>query len=75
MVFADTSSIKKARLNYDDENQKFALQVVSRSGKSRILIVTPEGITLYNDDTGKDVWHISAPTASSDPSMPNGELS
>ena len=69
------SSLKKARLSYDDKNQMLSLQAVSQSGKSRILIVTPGGIILYDDNAGKDIWRINAPTVSSDPSMPNGEIS
>lgn len=51
------------------------MQVVSPKGGSKILILTHDGITLYDDDTKTDVWRIEGTAALSDPSMPNGELS
>lgn len=49
------------------------LEVESSMGRY-ILIASTASISLYSSDENKFVWRIKAPTVSSDPSMPNGEL-
>lgn len=40
-----------------------------------VLIASTASIGLYSSDEKKFIWRINASTVSSDPSMPNGELS
>ena len=78
MVTIEASSIKKARLYNADASelqQYFAINVVSPKGGSKILILAHDGIILYDDNTKTDVWRIKPTDVSSDPLMPNGELS
>jgi hypothetical protein len=50
------------------------LEVESSMGRY-ILIASTASIGLYSSDEDKFVWRINTQTFSSDPSMPNGELS
>lgn len=50
------------------------LEVKSSMGKY-ILIASTLFIGLYSSDEKKFIWRIDASTVSSDPPMPNGELS
>lgn len=50
------------------------LEVKSSIGKY-ILIASTTFIGLYSSDEKKFIWRINASTVSSDPSMPDGELS
>lgn len=50
------------------------LEVESSMGRY-ILIASTAFIGLYSSDEDKFVWRINVQTVSSDPSMPNGELS
>lgn len=50
------------------------LEVESSMGRY-VLIASTASIGLYSSDEKKFIWRINASTVSSDPSMPNGELS
>ena len=42
---------------------------------SYMLVVATTAFGLYSNDTKEYVWRVSVPIVSSDPSMPNDELS
>ena len=50
------------------------LEVASSMG-SYMLVVATTAFGLYSNDTKEYVWRVSVPIVSSDPSMPNDELS